>query len=125
MKRLILCLTLILSMSLFAFYAFFNCRTCAEEIKQEIKSAAECFKKEDYSTALGISDKAIDLWHKLSDRTIFVEDIQNDIEIEMTLARISEMARQKDDDIYEECRVLFTLLDSFIDKQTPTLANIF
>ena len=43
----------------------------------------------------------------------------------MTLARISEMAKQRDDDIYEESRVLFTLLDSFIDKQTPTLANIF
>ena len=125
MKRLTLCLTLILLMTAFGAYAFFNCKSCAEEIKQEVYTVAECFKKEDYDTALFISDKAIGLWHKLSDRTIFVEDIQNDIEIEMTLARISEMARQKDDDIFEECRVLFTLLDSFIDKQTPTFANIF
>lgn len=125
MKRLTLCLTLILLMSLFGAYAYSNCRECAEDIKQEILSAAECFKKEDYDTAIEFSDKAIDMWHKLSDRTVFVEDIQNDIEIEMTLARISEMAKQRDDDIYEESRVLFTLLDSFIDKQTPTLANIF
>ena len=125
MKRLTLCLSLIVIMTAFGAYAFFNCRGCAEEIKQEIKSVAEHFTKEDYETALGLSDKAIDLWHKLSDRTIFVEDIQNDIEIEMSLARISEMARRRDDDIYEECRVLFTLLDSFVDKQTPTFANIF
>ncbi|MBQ8789828.1 MAG: DUF4363 family protein [Ruminiclostridium sp.] len=125
MKRLSLCLALIISMALFGSYAFFSCKDCAVEIKQEIESAARCFKNEDYVTATEFSDKAIILWHKLSDRTVFVEDIQNDIEIEMTLARISEMARQQDDDIFEECRVLFTLLDSFIDMQTPTLANIF
>ena len=125
MKRLTLCLILIPLMILFGAYAYFNCRECAREIKQEIRSAAECFKKEDFNAAIEFSDKAIDMWHKLSDRTIFVEDIQNDIEIEMTLARISEMVKQRDDDIFEESRVLFTLLDSFIDKQTPTLANIF
>ena len=59
-------------MSLFGAYAYSNCRECAEDIKQEIQSAAECFKKEDYDTALEFSDRAIDIWHKLSDRTVFV-----------------------------------------------------
>ncbi|MBR4305578.1 MAG: hypothetical protein IKT78_01900, partial [Ruminiclostridium sp.] len=59
------------------------------------------------------------------DRTVFVEDAQNDIEIEMSLARISELIRQQSDDLYAECRVLYALLDSFMDKQTPRPANIF
>ncbi len=125
MKRLLLCLSLVLLMTVFSIYAFYNCKATAEEIKQNIESVSENFRKEDFDTALQKADNAINLWHKLSDRTIFVEDVQNDIEIEMTLARISEMTRQKSDDIYAECRVLYSLLDSFIDKQMPRLANVF
>ena len=112
-------------MTVFSIYAFYSCKATAEEIKQNIESVSENFRKEDFDTALQKADNAINLWHKLSDRTIFVEDVQNDIEIEMTLARISEMTRQKSDDIYAECRVLYSLLDSFIDKQMPRLANVF
>ncbi len=125
MKRLLLCLSLVLLMTVFSIYAFYSCKATAEEIKQNIESVSENFRNEDFNTALSKADNAINLWHKLSDRTIFVEDVQNDIEIEMTLARISEMTRQKSDDIYAECRVLYSLLDSFIDKQTPRFANVF
>ncbi len=125
MKRLLLCLSLVLLMTVFSIYAFYSCKATAEEIKQNIESVSESFGNEDFDTALSKADNAINLWHKLSDRTIFVEDVQNDIEIEMTLARISEMTRQKSDDIYAECRVLYSLLDSFIDKQTPRFANVF
>lgn len=125
MKRLMLCLFLVLLMTGFSIYAFYSCKATAEEIKRNVESVSENFRNEEYATALIKADNAIDLWHKLSDRTIFVEDVQNDIEIEMTLARISEMTRQQSDDIYAECRVLYSLLDSFIDKQTPRLANVF
>lgn len=125
MKRFLFCLFLVFVMTGFGIYAFFSCKATANEIKQNIEAVSESFENEDYDTALIKADNAINLWHRFSDRTVFVEDVQNDIEIEMTLARISEMARRQEGDIYAECRVLYSLLDSFIDKQTPRFANIF
>ena len=125
MKRFMFCLFLVLLMTGFSVYAFYSCKDTADEIKQSIEAASESYKKGDLDTSVKCAENAISLWHKLSDRTVFVEDAQNDIEIEMSLARISELIRQQSDDLYAECRVLYALLDSFMDKQTPRPANIF
>lgn len=75
--------------------------------------------------AIEKADLAEQLWRKMSQHTIFVEDTECDNEIAMSLARIKVFAENSEDDIYSECAVLKRLIELYITRQQITPASVF
>lgn len=81
--------------------------------------------KNDTAKAIEKADLAEQLWRKMSQHTIFVEDTECDNEIAMSLARIKVFAENGEDDIYSECAVLKRLIELYITRQQITPASVF
>lgn len=125
MKRLISCILIVAGIIVFSIYGCFYSENVETEIKSTIGELKTEFKNGNFMSAESIAGQAQEKWHSLSENTIFIEDRECDCEIMMSLARIREMCRTQDDDIYIECAVLEELLEMYSSRQKPVLTNIF
>ena len=125
MKRLVGCILIVVLVIGFSLYGFHYSQSVADGITAAADEITDYFDNEDYEKALSSAKKAQELWQGISEHTIFVEDTSCDTEITMTLARICALAEKQDDEIIIECRTLKSLVDSFIDRQRLTFANVF
>ena len=111
MGRITACAAIVIAMVAFALYGYNYSGTCARRIY-----TAKAIEK---------ADLAEQLWRKMSQHTIFVEDTECDNEIAMSLARIKVFAKNGEDDIYSECAVLKRLIELYITRQQITPASVF
>ena len=119
MGRITACAAIVIAMVAFALYGYNYSDTCA----RRIYLAAD--EKNDTAKAIEKADLAEQLWRKMSQHTIFVEDTECDNEIAMSLARIKVFAENGEDDIYSECAVLKRLIELYITRQQITPASVF
>ena len=71
------------------------------------------------------ADEAVRKWRNFCSKNIFLTNNECALEISMTLARISSMAENGDDDMPEECGFAKRLLDVYGDSVLLSLSNIF
>ncbi len=125
MKRLSLCVAIVASLILFSLYGLHYSDEKSEQILREIHSVGEYSRSGDTNSALKSARNAKKLWLELSDSTVFVESTEADNEIKMSLSRIILLAKSENDDLYTECAVLQGLIEMYVQRQRPTVANIF
>lgn len=109
----------------FALYGYNYSGTCARRIYLAADEITQAVDKNDTAKAIENADLAEQLWRKMSQHTIFVEDTECDNEIAMSLARIKVFAENSEDDIYSECAVLKRLIELYITRQQITPASVF
>lgn len=125
MKRLIGCVIMAAVIFLFSIGAVWWCDKVTGDIKKDVAVIITATSDNDYDTAYKACLKAEGRWKDLSRKTVFVEDSDCDNEIIMSLSRIKQLCESRDEEIYTECTVLLELLDLFMQRQYPTLANVF
>ena len=132
MGRITACAAIVIAMVAFALYGYNYSDTCArriylaaDEITQAVDKTAGGAYPEGIEKAIEKADLAEQLWRKMSQHTIFVEDTECDNEIVMSLARIKVFAKNGEDDIYSECAVLKRLIELYITRQQITPASVF
>ena len=114
-----------IAMVAFALYGYNYSDTCARRIYLAADEITQAVDKNDTAKAIEKADLAEQLWRKMSQHTIFVEDTECDNEIAMSLARIKVFAENGEDDIYSECAVLKRLIELYITRQQITPASVF
>ena len=124
MGRITACAAIVIAMVAFALYGYNYSGTCARRIYLAADEITQAVDKNDTAKAIEKADLAEQLWRKMSQHTIFVEDTECDNEIAMSLARIKVFAENGEDDIYS-CAVLKRLIELYLTRQQITPASVF
>jgi len=125
MKRMIGCLVLAAVLVGFALYAYNFTLKVTESIENEVKLVAQHFEEEDFSKALTCAETAKQSWKDFSEKTVFVEYPETNAEITLALARIEELVRRQNDDVYIECAALLSIINNYKNSQKPYTMSLF
>ena len=93
MGRITACAAIVIAMVAFALYGYNYSGTCARRIYLAADEITQAVDKNDTAKAIEKADLAEQLWRKMSQHTIFVEDTECDNEIAMSLARIKYLPK--------------------------------
>ncbi|MGN0611776.1 MAG: DUF4363 family protein [Ruminiclostridium sp.] len=125
MGRMITCFIILTSLIAFAIYGYGCSTKNAERLIETADEILSATKENDTKKASELALEAENIWRGLSDGTVFVEDMDCDNEIAMSISRIRVYAENADDEISAECAVLKRLAELYINRQKPIWSNIF
>ena len=124
MGRMITCFIILISLIAFALYGYGCSTKSAERLIETADGILSATEENDTKKASELALEAENIWRGLSDGTVFVEDMDCDNEIAMSISRIRVYAENADEEIYTECAVLKRLATLYITRQKPIWSNI-
>ena len=114
MVRFFICIGLIAALVTLAVFGTAYVGNVTEEVAALLDGIAE-----GTADPVSAAEEAQSIWNSFYERNFLITDKEHAMEITVSLARISALAEENDDDLTVECITTKKLLLFFRDKQIP------